>query len=156
MTQNSLDRGQQISLRCHVENDIQPTFQKYNSHPNYNNSTVLVFDSHTTNDQYQNLVIGTCGIWVNEKLQKFCLFHDASNILGVSEDSDCTVYENLEEKILEIRPRDSHKFGISRSNLVSLQKKIRNKTNRVLNLQKKTIEKIISGSIMASGGEFIR
>ena len=39
---------------------------------------------------------------------------DASNILGVSEDSEsCTVYENIEEKILEIRPRDSRKFGIS-------------------------------------------
>jgi len=40
---------------------------------------------------------------------------DASNILGVSEDSNCTAYDNLEEKILNIRPRDSHRFGISRS-----------------------------------------
>ena len=68
---------------------------------------------------------------------------DASNVLGVSEDSEsCTVYDNIEEKILDIRPRDSHKFGISRSNLISLQKKIRNnkRQNVSLKLQSKTIE----------------
>jgi len=33
---------------------------------------------------------------------------DAANVLGVAQDSDsCTVYDNLEEKILQIRPRDS-------------------------------------------------
>ena len=78
---------------------------------------------------------------------------DATNILGVTSDESCTVYDNLEEKILDIRPRDSHKFGISRSNLISLQKKIRE--NETLNLHKKTIEKIISGSIMARGGDAI-
>ena len=78
---------------------------------------------------------------------------DVSNILGVTQDESCTIYENLEEKILEIRPRDSHRFGLSRSNLISLQKKIRE--NEVLNLHKKTIEKIISGSIMARGGDVI-
>ncbi len=81
---------------------------------------------------------------------------DASNVLGVTEDLDnCTAYDNLEEKILQIRPRDSHRFGISRSNLISLQKKIRE--NGVLRLHKKTIEKIISGSssIIARGGDAI-
>lgn len=79
---------------------------------------------------------------------------DASNILGVTENSDCTVYDNLEARILQIRPRDSHKFGISRSNLISLQKKIRE--IGVLKLHKKTIEKIISGSIiMARGGDAV-
>jgi len=79
---------------------------------------------------------------------------DVANILGVSKDSEsCTVYDNLKAKILEIRPRDSHKFGISRSNLISLQKKIRE--NVVLKLHKKTIKKIISGSIMARGGDVI-
>jgi len=79
---------------------------------------------------------------------------DATNVIGVSEGSEsCTVYDNLKEKILQIRPRDSHRFGISRSNLISLQKKIRE--NGVLKLHKKTVEKIISGSIMASGGDVI-
>jgi len=66
-----------------------------------------------------------------------------------------TTYDNLEEKILQIRPKDSYKFGISRSNLISLQKKIRDKTDGVLHLQKKTIQKIIAGSIMARGGNVI-
>ena len=42
---------------------------------------------------------------------------DTSNVLGVTETFDsCTVYDNLEEKILLIRPKNSYKFGISRSN----------------------------------------
>ena len=66
---------------------------------------------------------------------------DTVNVLGVSGDSDgCNVYENLEHRILDIRPRDSHKFGISRSNLISLQKKIRK--NGIAKLHKKTIEKL--------------
>ena len=66
---------------------------------------------------------------------------DASNIIGVTEDSNCTVYHNLEEKILQIRSRDSHKFGISRSNLIAIQKKIRSKDSQV-KLQKDTIKKL--------------
>ena len=78
---NNLDRDcrqQQISLRCFVDNHVSFTHREYSHPPNYNNSTVLVFGSQTTTDQYQNLVIGTCGIWINEKLQKFCLFYDDS------------------------------------------------------------------------------
>ena len=81
---------------------------------------------------------------------------DAANVFGVAETSDGhTTYDNLEEIILQIRPRDSYRFGISRSNLISLQKRIRNKTTGgVLNLQKATVQKIIAGSIiMASGGD---
>ena len=67
---------------------------------------------------------------------------DAVNVLGVSEDSEsCTVYDNFKEKILEIRPRDSHRFGISRSNLIAIQKKIRNNDSQV-KLQKGTIKKL--------------
>ncbi len=67
---------------------------------------------------------------------------DASNILGVTSDESCTVYDNLEKKILEIRPRDSCKFGISRSNLMAIQKKIRSKDAPSPKLQSKTIEKL--------------
>ena len=67
---------------------------------------------------------------------------DASNVLGVTEDSSCTVYDNLEEMILSIRPRDSHRFGISRSNLIAIQKRIRSKDVSYLKLQSKTIEKL--------------
>nr|MCH9658456.1 hypothetical protein [archaeon] len=44
-------------------------------------------------------------------------------------------------RILDIRPRDSHKFGMSRSNLISIQKKIRGSDSQV-KLQKGTIRKL--------------
>ena len=67
---------------------------------------------------------------------------DAANVLGITEDSEsCIVYDNLEEKILQIRPRDSHRFGISRSNLIAIQKRIRSKDSQV-KLQKGTVKKI--------------
>ncbi len=76
--QNGLDRGTkpvQISLRCFADNDRRLTY-KESSHPNHNNSTVLVFSSQITQDQYQNLTVGTCGVWTNGKLERFCLFYD--------------------------------------------------------------------------------
>jgi hypothetical protein len=66
---------------------------------------------------------------------------DAANILGVVEDSGCTIYDNFEERILQIRPRDSHKFGISRSNLIAIQKKIKSNDSQV-KLQKGTIKRL--------------
>ena len=67
---------------------------------------------------------------------------DAANVLGVSEDSvSCTIYDNLKEKILEIRPRDSHRFGISKNNLITIQKKIRSNDSQI-KLQKGTIKKL--------------
>ena len=81
---------------------------------------------------------------------------DVSNVLGVNGILDsCTVYDNLEEKILNIRPKNAYKFGISRSNLISIQKKIRCKTGVILKLHKKTIQKIIADTIMARGGDTI-
>jgi len=76
--QNRLDRSQKhakISLRCFADNDRQLTYTE-SPHPNHSNSTVLVFSSQTTSDQYQNLMIGSCGVWTNGKLKKFCLFYD--------------------------------------------------------------------------------
>ncbi|MDH5431742.1 MAG: hypothetical protein OEW78_07675, partial [Nitrosopumilus sp.] len=74
-------------------------------------------------------------------------------VLGVTDDSSCTVYDNLEEKILEIRPRDSHKFGISRSNLMSIQKRIRCKDSQV-KLQKSTISRLQKAFSDAVSGNF--
>jgi len=51
------------------------------------------------------------------------------------------VHDNLEARILEIRPRDSHKFGISRSNLIAIQKKIRSDDSQI-KLQKGTVKKL--------------
>ena len=73
---------------------------------------------------------------------------DAANTIGIGD--NYTVYDNLADKILDIRPRDSYKFRISRSNLISLQKKIRE--NGMVKLHRKTIEKI-SAFIIVRGGE---
>ncbi|MDH5463117.1 MAG: hypothetical protein OEY17_07240 [Nitrosopumilus sp.] len=85
--QNSLDRGKkpvQISLRCFADNDVQFT-NREPPHSNHNNSTVLVFGTETTSDQYQNLVIGSCGIWTNGNLEKFYLFYDDSSKQSLTE-----------------------------------------------------------------------
>ena len=68
---------------------------------------------------------------------------DVSNVVGIIGDNH-TTYDNLVDKILDIRPRNSYKFGISRSNLIALQKKIRdgNRSDEPLRLQNKTIEKL--------------
>ncbi|MDH5463282.1 MAG: hypothetical protein OEY17_06145 [Nitrosopumilus sp.] len=46
---------------------------------------------------------------------------EVSNILDVTQDESATVYDNLEENILDIRPRDSYRFGNipKQSNLVA-------------------------------------
>jgi hypothetical protein len=36
---------------------------------------VLVIDTETTEDEYQNLVFGSCGIWISGYLHKFILFY---------------------------------------------------------------------------------
>ena len=64
---------------------------------------------------------------------------DTANIIGIAE-NDNTVYDDLPDKILEIRSIDSYKFGISRSNLISLEKRIRE--NKMLRLQKYTLQKL--------------
>src|SRR5208282_221498 len=40
------------------------------------NYPILVFDTETTEDERQNLLFGSCGIWVSGYLHKFYLFHD--------------------------------------------------------------------------------
>ncbi|MDH5463954.1 MAG: hypothetical protein OEW49_06560 [Nitrosopumilus sp.] len=55
-----------------------------------------------------------------------------------------TKYENIVKKILRIRPRDSWRIGISRSNLILLQKKARD--GRIPNLHNSTLHKILEDS----------
>ena len=75
---NRLDRAHSISLRCYADNGIDSGYSKPESfvRQNHNASTVLVFSTHTI--QSQKFSFGTCGVWVNNTLQKFCLFHDDS------------------------------------------------------------------------------
>ncbi len=65
-----------IHTRCYVDNhNDNRNVSSSNYQINSNNSTVLVFDTETTPDQYQNLLFGSCGIWVNGHLKKFYLFY---------------------------------------------------------------------------------
>lgn len=63
-----------IALRCFIDT---PTIKTYNHNKDgHNKSIVLVFDTETTNDEYQNLLFGSCGIWINGKQYKFYLFYN--------------------------------------------------------------------------------
>lgn len=64
-----------VFLRCHVDNHIEKSDFEPNNKPKSSNSVILAFDTETTSDQYQNLLFGTCGKWVNGKLQYFYLFY---------------------------------------------------------------------------------
>jgi len=65
-----------IFLRCYVDNhaeksDFEPKFQ-----PNQSNSIELVFDTETKPDESKELIFGSCGIWVNKKFDRFCIFYN--------------------------------------------------------------------------------
>ena len=65
----------QISLRCFVENPGN-SFRSFDKYPiNASSSVVLVFDTETTADEYQNLLFGSCGIWKNGEQVKFYMFY---------------------------------------------------------------------------------
>ena len=65
-----------IHTRCYVESlDSKGFAPDANYQVNPNSSTVLVLDTETTPDQYQNLLFGSCSIWINGTLQRFYLFY---------------------------------------------------------------------------------
>lgn len=63
-----------INLRCYVE--TKKVNKSYNNRKiPCSNTAVLVFDTETTSDKYQNLLFGSCGIWINGKPKDFYLFY---------------------------------------------------------------------------------
>ena len=63
-----------LNLRCYVGGSSSSSSsgsnnQKHESH------AVLVFDTETTKDEYQNLLFGTCGVWILGKLTDFYIFY---------------------------------------------------------------------------------
>ena len=62
-----------IALRCYIDNKLAA---QNDNVIHYNDNLVLVFDTETTIDQYQNLKFGFYGIWQNDKLDEFGLFYD--------------------------------------------------------------------------------
>jgi len=63
-----------LYLRCYVDYAKNQVFVPKNE-PKQSNSIVLAFDTETTTDQYQNLLFGSCGKWINGKLQYLYLFY---------------------------------------------------------------------------------
>ena len=68
-----------VALRCYLYRDTAPRDDTDLGEQRrifmHNKSIVLVFDTETTIDEYQNLLFGSCGIWVNGRPTKFYLFH---------------------------------------------------------------------------------
>ncbi len=51
--------------------------RRHEAEQTYNEErTVFVLDTETTEDEYQNLLFGTCGIWVSGYIHKFIIFYD--------------------------------------------------------------------------------
>jgi hypothetical protein len=62
-------------LRCYVDSNTKKSNFTPKNEPKSSYSIVLAFDTETTINQFQNLLFGSCGKWVNGKLQYFYLFH---------------------------------------------------------------------------------
>ena len=70
-----------IGLRCYIEQikdkkeERRRSFENDDVQRDTNQSIVLVFDTETSSDKYQNLLFGSCGIWVAQKLAFFYVFY---------------------------------------------------------------------------------
>lgn len=63
-----------VAYRCYVDTPIaKPCKEEQDGH---DKSLVLVFDTETTTDEYQNLQYGSCGIWANGRLNRFIIFYN--------------------------------------------------------------------------------
>ena len=66
-----------IALRAYVPRE--PKEASLSSCPAYStDDAVLVLDAETTTDAYQNLLFGSCGIWIVGLLYRFIIFYDES------------------------------------------------------------------------------
>src|SRR3989338_7799729 len=65
-----------IFLRCYVDNHTENNRFEPKIQPNTSNSIELVFDTETKYDESKEFVFGSCGIWINKKLNRFYIFHN--------------------------------------------------------------------------------
>jgi hypothetical protein len=66
---------------------------------------LLVIDTETTEDEYQNLVFGSCGVWVSGYLHKFILFYAPSlQKKGIDTLVKYAISHEMEEKHIEVMP----------------------------------------------------
>src|SRR2546426_7235622 len=68
-----------LNLRCYVDytrDEPNDPYDPYdNAQLNPNNSTVLVIDTETTSDKSQNLLFGSCAVFVNGMQTQFYRFY---------------------------------------------------------------------------------
>src|SRR2546428_1464137 len=96
-----------LNLRCYVDytrdepNDPNNPYDNEKLNPN--NSTVLVIDTETTNDEFQNLLFGSCAVFVNGIQTQFYLFYgdivkesEIDLIKSCGQKNNCTVLPRKE------------------------------------------------------------
>ena len=65
----------EIALRAYVKRDASECIIGKIQDVEPNRSVVVVIDTETTADAYQNLLFGSCGIWISGRLHRSILFH---------------------------------------------------------------------------------
>jgi len=69
--------------------------------------SVLVIDTETTEDEYQSLLFGSCGIWVSGYLHKFVLFYDPNlpkkKLDIISEYAETQKIGNIRIKVMPVK-----------------------------------------------------
>lgn len=63
-----------IAIRCYVDTPNHKKAVKKDRR--HSNVLVLVLDTETTADEYQNLLFGSCGIWAYGELKEFLIFYN--------------------------------------------------------------------------------
>lgn len=63
-----------IALRCFVDAPRPKKIDR--DEESFSDSIVMVIDTETTTDQYQNLLFGSCGIWINGRQRHLILFYN--------------------------------------------------------------------------------
>lgn len=62
-------------FRCYSKIEKKANFTP-KPQPKPSESIVLAFDTETGTDQYQNLIFGSCGVWINGTLSEFFVFYN--------------------------------------------------------------------------------
>lgn len=62
-----------IALRCFIDDHNKPYGK--NNKSKYVKPIVVAFDTETTKDKYQNLLYGSCGVWIKGREIGFCIFY---------------------------------------------------------------------------------
>ncbi|MHB8545685.1 MAG: hypothetical protein ACYDAJ_02840 [Nitrosotalea sp.] len=65
-----------IYLRCYVDNHVKKGGLMPKFVPSSSGSIELVFDTEARPDESKDLVFGSCGIWINKKLDKIYIFYN--------------------------------------------------------------------------------